>query len=73
MAGRVAGKGIVITGAGSGMGRAFALALAKEGATVGVLDRDEGAAEQVRAAIDAEPSGGGKPAIALTADVSNRA
>lgn len=68
MAGRVDGKGIVITGAGSGMGRAFAHGLAREGARVGVLDRDPGAAEAVRAAIEAE----GGTALALTADVSRR-
>jgi meso-butanediol dehydrogenase/(S,S)-butanediol dehydrogenase/diacetyl reductase len=72
MAGRVEGKGIVITGAGSGMGRAFALALAREGATVGVLDRDQAAAEKVRDSIDAASAGGAKPAIALAADVSDR-
>jgi meso-butanediol dehydrogenase/(S,S)-butanediol dehydrogenase/diacetyl reductase len=38
MPGRVAGKRIVITGAGSGMGRAFAVGLAREGASIGVLD-----------------------------------
>ena len=67
--GRVAGKGIVITGAGSGMGRAFALGLAREGASVGVLDRDPDAAEAVAAAVRAE----GAQAVALTADVSVRA
>ncbi len=45
--GRVAGKAIVITGAGSGMGRAFAIALAAEGAIVGVLDLRADAAQQV--------------------------
>jgi meso-butanediol dehydrogenase/(S,S)-butanediol dehydrogenase/diacetyl reductase len=68
VAGRVAGKGIVITGAGSGMGRAFAVALAQEGATVGVLDRDTAAAEAVRAQVAAT----GGSALALTADVSRR-
>ncbi len=63
--GRVAGKAIVITGAASGMGRAFALALADEGATVGVLDLDAIAAEKVCAEI-------GGSAVSLTADVSNR-
>lgn len=69
MTGRVAGKGIVITGAGSGMGRAFARGLAREGATVGVLDRDAAAAERVRAEVVAE----GGAALALSADVSVRA
>ncbi len=70
MAGRVAGKAIVITGAGSGMGRAFALGFAREGATVGVLDVNGTAAESVCAdiaAIDDAPR-----AVALTADVSRR-
>ena len=47
MPGRVAGKGIVITGAGSGMGRAFALGLAREGASIGVLDVNHDAAMTV--------------------------
>jgi meso-butanediol dehydrogenase/(S,S)-butanediol dehydrogenase/diacetyl reductase len=68
MAGRVEGKGIVITGAGSGMGRAFAQGLAAEGAIVGVLDIDLQAAE----AVAAEISSGGGRAIALTANVSSR-
>ncbi len=68
MTGRVAGKGIVITGAGSGMGRAFALGLAREGASIGVLDRDAAAAGRVAA----EVTGEGGTAVALTADVSRR-
>jgi meso-butanediol dehydrogenase/(S,S)-butanediol dehydrogenase/diacetyl reductase len=68
VAGRVADKRIVITGAGSGMGRAFALGLAREGAVVGVLDRDQEAAERVRAEVSDE----GGAAIALAADVSRR-
>ena len=70
MAGRVAGKAIVISGAGSGMGRAFALGFAREGATVGVLDVNAGAADSVCADIAA--IGGAAPAVALTADVSKR-
>ena len=38
MAGRVAGKGVVVTGAGSGPGRAIGLGLAGECAVLGVLD-----------------------------------
>jgi meso-butanediol dehydrogenase/(S,S)-butanediol dehydrogenase/diacetyl reductase len=68
MAGRVQGKRVIITGSGSGMGRAFALNLAREGATVGVLDLREKAARSV---CD-ELAGEGLEAIPLTADVSQR-
>jgi meso-butanediol dehydrogenase/(S,S)-butanediol dehydrogenase/diacetyl reductase len=68
MAGRVDGKRILITGAGSGMGRAFAVGLAREGATVGVLDLDRVAADAVVADLAAE----GLAGIALAADVSKR-
>ncbi|MFG1624183.1 SDR family NAD(P)-dependent oxidoreductase [Kribbella sp. NPDC049227] len=68
MSGRVAGKNIVITGAGSGMGRVFALGLAREGATIGVLDRSTEAAK----AVCAELSAAGSTGIPLTADVSKR-
>lgn len=63
--GRLEGKRIVITGAGSGMGRAFAVAFAQHGAAVGVLDRSLDAARSVSAEI-------GEQAVALHADVSSR-
>jgi meso-butanediol dehydrogenase/(S,S)-butanediol dehydrogenase/diacetyl reductase len=66
--GRVEGKAILITGAGSGMGRAFALGLAREGAYVGVLDLNLPAAEAVVAELAAQDL----PAMALSADVSKR-
>lgn len=66
MTGRLEGTNIVITGAGSGMGRAFVGAFAAEGARVGVLDLDPAAASAVCAEI-------GNGAVALTADVSERA
>lgn len=69
MAGRVEGKGIIVTGAGSGMGRTFALGLAREGATVGVLDLRPDAAESVVKEIESD----GHTAVALSADVSKRA
>jgi meso-butanediol dehydrogenase / (S,S)-butanediol dehydrogenase / diacetyl reductase len=68
MAGRVAGKAIIVTGAGSGMGRAFALGLAREGAIVGVLDRNNDAAQMVCAEVRAESL----EAMPLRADVSKR-
>lgn len=66
--GRVEGKAIVVTGAGSGMGRAFALAMAREGATVGVLDRDGASAQRVCDEIGGTRSS----TMPLTADVGRR-
>ena len=55
-----------MTGAGSGLGRATALALAKVGAQVAILDRNAGAARLV-----AEEAGA--PAVPVTVDVADRA
>lgn len=68
MAGRVAGKAIILTGAGSGMGRAFALGLAREGAMIGVLDISDDAAHRVCDELAAESF----RAVPLQADVSRR-
>lgn len=62
---RLSGKVAVITGAGSGIGRASALAFAKEGAKVIVSDLFLDAAETV--AGDIQEAGG--TALALKADV----
>jgi NAD(P)-dependent dehydrogenase (short-subunit alcohol dehydrogenase family) len=59
----------LVTGGGSGMGKATALRLAREGRSVGVLDIDEAGAGRVAEQI---VKAGGK-AIALAADVSDRA
>lgn len=57
MAGRLDGKVILITGAGSGIGRATALACAREGARVAVADIDEdGGSETMRLVVE----GGGE-------------
>jgi NAD(P)-dependent dehydrogenase (short-subunit alcohol dehydrogenase family) len=66
---RLAGKVAAITGAGSGIGRAAALLFAAEGAAVGVIDVNAGAAARtVQQIIDA-----GGTAVALPADIVNRA
>ena len=43
---RLDGRSAVVTGAGAGLGRAIAIALAQQGAEVAILDRDPAAAEE---------------------------
>ncbi|TPN33569.1 glucose 1-dehydrogenase [Mesorhizobium sp. B2-3-3] len=64
--GRVAGKIALVTGAGLGLGRASALLLAAEGATLAVSDIDEALAANTARQI--EKAGG--EALALRHDVS---
>lgn len=63
---RLAGKVALISGAGSGIGRAMARRFAREGAAVAVVDRDEESARGVARELVAE---GGK-AVPIGADVS---
>ena len=65
----IAGKVAVVTGAGSGIGRALALALGREGAAVVAADIGDDRAEEVAAEIR---TAGGR-AIAVACDVSDRA
>src|SRR5437867_3295225 len=67
MSGRVEGKRAVVTGAGSGIGRAAAGLLAREGARVGLVDLDPAAAQATADRIAAERGEG----MVLPADVTN--
>jgi len=61
---------VLITGAGSGIGRASALAFAREGAYVVAADLNGAAAEETVAAIASAGSGGTHDALAVTGDVA---
>lgn len=65
-AGRVAGKVAIVTGSASGIGRATAETLAREGAAVALVDLDLAGAERVAAGIQEA----GADAFAIRADVS---
>jgi len=69
MAGRVDGRTIVVTGAGSGIGAAIARGLAVEGANAVLADLDIDAAERVAERI----RDGGGSALAVRLDVTDRA
>lgn len=63
--GRLEGKRVFITGAGSGIGRAASALFAREGARVALAEIDPAAGERQRVTI----AEGGGEAIALTVDV----
>ena len=63
------GRVAVITGGASGIGRALALALAREGADVAVADVDEAGMAETVAAVEAL----GRSGLAIRTDVADRA
>lgn len=69
MSGELSGRAVLITGAGGGLGRAFARAFAAAGARVVVADLNLEAADQTVASLVA----GGREAVAVEVDVSDEA
>jgi len=69
MAGELQGKGAIVTGGASGIGRATVLALTQAGATVAVLDRDEAGVHATVALV--KESGG--TAVAVPMDLAQTA
>merc|ERR1711915_269696 len=64
----LAGKVIIVTGAGSGIGKAVAVALAKEGGKVGLVGRDGSRLKEVQKQVE----GSGGQAFAVATDVVDR-
>jgi NAD(P)-dependent dehydrogenase (short-subunit alcohol dehydrogenase family) len=69
MAGRLADKAALITGGGSGIGRACAMRFAAEGANVCVADLDLAAATETAARVQAQ----GRKAVAVQVDTTDEA
>lgn len=69
MAGRLAGRSAIVTGAGMGIGRGIAEALAQEGASVVVAEVDEAAGAETARYLTGTY---GTPAVFARTDVSDR-
>jgi NAD(P)-dependent dehydrogenase (short-subunit alcohol dehydrogenase family) len=65
---QISGRVAVVTGAGSGIGRAVSLELAKQGADLALVDIDKPGLEAVQAAVEAA----GRKASQHVVDVSNQ-
>ena len=69
MSGRLAGRVAIITGGGHGIGKAYALGMAREGAKIVIAEIDAKAAEEVASELRRE----GFEALAVRTDVGDRA
>jgi NAD(P)-dependent dehydrogenase (short-subunit alcohol dehydrogenase family) len=69
MSGLLQGKSALVTGGASGIGRAAALAMAREGARLAVADRNEAGAAETVAMVNAA----GGQAMAIGADMTDEA
>ena len=65
---RFEGKTVIITGAGRGIGRAYALGFAREGANVVIADREAGNANTVAGEIKKMQ----REVLVVTTDVSKK-
>ncbi|MEK3906704.1 SDR family NAD(P)-dependent oxidoreductase [Oceanobacillus sp. FSL W7-1309] len=66
---RFEGKAVLITGAGSGLGRAVALQVAKEGAKLSLVDLNEKGLEETKTEVlEVAPSA---EVLLVTANVAN--
>ena len=65
---KVAGKIAIVTGGGRGIGRAIALKLSEEGASVVVNDLEKSLADSIAEKIERS----GQVALPIKADVSDR-
>ena len=69
MSQQLTGKTVIITGAAGGLGRAFALGFAREGANLVIADMNAAGAAETVALVEAE----GVKAIAVSVNVSDKA